>query len=146
MVDLLGPSERSARMALIRSRDTSPEVALRRQLHSLGMRYRLNVARLPGKPDLVFPRHKVVVLVHGCFWHHHEGCKVATIPKTNVEFWLSKFDRNVKRDSHVSRELKHLGWRVLIAWECELQTKAKARSTAEWILREIRSEEVTPNQ
>src|SRR5687767_4934683 len=99
MPDFLTPSERSARMARIRSTNTSPELALRRALHQLGLRFRLHTAGLPGKPDLAFPRHKAVVLVHGCFWHRHHGCKIATTPKSNTAYWQEKFDRNVARDA-----------------------------------------------
>ncbi len=131
-------------MARIRSKDTSPEIALRRELHRLGLRYVLNNSRLPGKPDLVFPRFRAVVFVHGCFWHRHAGCNVATTPKSNTDFWKSKFDRNVARDTRVARELRDLGWRVYTAWECELQSKSKARMTAERIAREIRGEDLDP--
>ncbi|MFP3499206.1 DNA mismatch endonuclease Vsr, partial [Pseudomonas sp. SIMBA_059] len=89
--DFLSPRERSKRMSLIRGRDTQPELALRRALHRLGLRFRLHGAGLPGKPDLVFPRYKTVVFVHGCFWHQHAGCSIATIPKSNTQFWMEKF-------------------------------------------------------
>ena len=101
MADFLTPAERSERMSRIRSRDTSPEIALRKALHRLGLRFRLNDKRLPGKPDLVFPRYKTAVFVHGCFWHRHQVCNIATTPKTNTAFWQEKFDRNVARDRRV---------------------------------------------
>lgn len=125
MADTLTPSERSERMSRIRARDTKPELALRKAIHALGLRYRLG-SRLSGKPDLVFPRHKAVVFVHGCFWHRHEGCKVATTPKSNIDFWTDKFSRNVERDARVARELRAAGWRVFVAWECELTGKGRA--------------------
>jgi DNA mismatch endonuclease (patch repair protein) len=118
-------------MASIRSKDTVPELALRRGLHRLGMRFTLDNLGLPGKPDLVFPRYKAVVFVHGCFWHRHEGCNIATTPKSNTPFWQSKFDRNVARDRKVASELTESGWRVFVAWECELQSKARLERTAE---------------
>ena len=102
MVDTLSTKERSKRMSLIRSKDTSPELAIRRALHALGLRYRLGNTHLPGKPDIVFPRQKVAVFVHGCFWHRHENCKVANMPKSNTAFWQAKFDRNIARDQQLS--------------------------------------------
>lgn len=141
MADFLSPKERSERMSRIRSKDTSPEIALRHELHGLGLRYRLNNSRLPGKPDLVFPRYRAVVFVHGCFWHRHPGCNIATTPKSNTDFWQAKFDRNVARDRRVATELRELGWRVFTAWECDLQSKTRTRMTAERIAREIRIEE-----
>jgi DNA mismatch endonuclease (patch repair protein) len=107
-------------MSLIRSKDTKPEKALRKALHRLGLRYSLRNKHLPGKPDIVFPRHKVALFVHGCFWHRHGGCKVATTPKSNTNFWLAKFERNVARDLAAREALAALGWRVEVAWECEL--------------------------
>lgn len=139
MVDSLSPKERSERMALIRSKDTWPEIALRRELHRLGMRYRLNSSRLPGKPDIVLSRHRSVIFVHGCFWHRHKGCSIATTPKSNIDMWQAKFDRNVARDKRVVRELQAAGWRVYTAWECDLQSKIRAEKTAERIARYIRS-------
>lgn len=108
------------RMSRIRGKDTVPELALRRELHRRGFRYRLHGAGLPGKPDLVLRKHKVVVFVHGCFWHRHKGCKIASIPKSNTEFWLQKFEKNVDRDRRVCRLLVAEGWRVFVVWECEL--------------------------
>ncbi|PCK78490.1 very short patch repair endonuclease [Rhizobium sophoriradicis] len=140
MADFLSPAERSARMALIRSTDTSPEVTLRKALHRLGLRYVLRKKGLPGKPDLVFPKHRAVVFVHGCFWHRHEGCKVASTPKSNTEFWKDKFDRNVARDVRVQGELRAQGWRVFVIWECDLQSKARTNSTAVRLAADIRRE------
>lgn len=111
-------------MARIRSRDTVPEKALRSGLHRLGLRFRLNVRTLPGKPDIVLPRYHTVIFVHGCFWHRHRGCKVATNPKSNSDFWQSKFASNVKRDQQTLKALGRLGWKVLVVWECELKGKS----------------------
>ncbi|MCV0381743.1 very short patch repair endonuclease [Nitratireductor sp.] len=130
MVDTLSPEERSKRMSLIRSSDTTPELAIRRALHALGLRYRLNDKKLPGKPDLVFPRYKHALFVHGCFWHRHAGCKVATTPKSNTDFWLQKFQRNVDRDARVQAELRELGWTVQVVWECELKTPEQIQKVA----------------
>lgn len=130
MADFLTPEQRSERMSRIRSRNTSPELALRRALHALGLRFRVNDKRLPGKPDIVLPRFRTVVMVHGCFWHRHGGCKVATTPKSNTEFWQAKFDRNVERDERNARELEASGWRVIIAWECELGSQQRVAAAA----------------
>lgn len=126
------------RMSRIRGKDTKLEILLRRALHALGLRYRLHARDLPGKPDLVFPRRKAVVLVHGCFWHRHAGCKVATTPKSNVEFWQAKFDRNVDRDARTTQALREAGWRVFVAWECELVGKGKAEEAAARLAAKIR--------
>jgi len=117
-------------MSRIRSANTSPEVALRRALHALGLRFRLHRKDLPGKPDIVLPRYKAVVFVHGCFWHRHAGCKVASTPKSNVEFWVEKFDRNVARDERSKEALEGQGWRVIVVWECELGSGRKATEAA----------------
>lgn len=111
--------KRSAMMARIGPRDTAPEMAVRRALHRLGYRFRLHRRDLPGKPDVVLPRHRTVFMVHGCFWHRHTGCRFAYMPKSRVEFWQNKFEGNVARDRRVVRELKKLGWVVRIIWECE---------------------------
>lgn len=130
MVDILSAGERSERMSRIRSRDTAPELALRRRLHALGLRYRLHDRRLPGRPDLVLPRYRAAIFVHGCFWHRHGGCSIATTPKTNTAFWQDKFDRNVSRDARSSAALAEAGWRVFTVWECELNSGVRAASSA----------------
>ena len=130
MVDFLSKKQRSERMSRIRGRDTAPEKNLRMELHRLGLRYRLHARDLPGKPDLKFPRFKSVVMVHGCFWHRHSGCPIATTPKSNTAFWLQKFQKNVRRDSRVRRALGRMGWRVMVVWECQVSSKSKARKVA----------------
>ena len=140
MPDFLTPDQRSERMSRIRSQDTSPELALRRELHRLGLRFTLRNKKLPGKPDIVFPRHRAVVFVHGCFWHRHPGCNIATTPKSNTPFWQEKFNRNVARDARVVGELEALGWRVFVAWECDVQSGIRARETAARLAQAIRSE------
>jgi DNA mismatch endonuclease (patch repair protein) len=116
-------------MSRIRGRDTAPEIALRRALHSLGLRFRLHVAALPGKPDLVFPRWGAVVFVHGCFWHAHRGCMISKVPQSNTALWLEKFAANRSRDARAARALRAMGWRVGVVWECQLSTKVRlARS------------------
>jgi DNA mismatch endonuclease (patch repair protein) len=138
MTDFLSPAERSERMSRIRSKDTQPELSLRKVLHGHGLRYRLHATNLPGKPDLVFPRYKAVVFVHGCFWHNHTGCKTATTPKSNTTFWLTKFEKNVARDEFVRAELEAREWRVFVVWECELASMAKANATGERLYALIR--------
>lgn len=118
-MDILTPEERSRVMSHITGKDTRPEMIVRSLLHRLGFRFRLHHRDLPGKPDIVLPRRKAVIFVHGCFWHRHQGCKDATIPKTNTGFWLNKLNRNVERDLKAASALKAAGWRVLYVWECE---------------------------
>lgn len=109
-------------MSGIRSKDTQPELIVRSFLHRKGLRFRLH-AKLPGKPDLVFPKYKTAVFVHGCFWHRHRGCKFTTTPKTRPEFWEAKFASNVKRDAVVKERLESLGWRVIVVWACQIDKK-----------------------
>ena len=110
-------------MRQVKGRDTSPEKIVRSLLHRMGYRFRLQRDDLPGKPDIVLPRFKTVVFVNGCFWHRHSGCKRATTPATNVDYWQTKFERNVTRDARNQAELEKMGWRVVIVWECELKDK-----------------------
>lgn len=140
MVDTLTPVQRSARMALIRGKDTAPELAFRKAIHALGMRYRLHVKNIPGKPDLVFPRFRTALFVHGCFWHRHEGCKVATTPKSNTDFWIEKFKNNTDRDARTIQILESMGWKVVVVWECEVSTPVKAEATARKIAEVIKCE------
>jgi len=118
--DTLTPSERSERMGRVRSRDTKPEVIVRRLLHSLGYRYRLHDRRLPGAPDIVFSRRRKLVFVNGCFWHRHEGCSLARLPKSRLDFWAPKLESNRARDIENSSKLAEAGWGVLVVWECEI--------------------------
>jgi DNA mismatch endonuclease (patch repair protein) len=126
-MDHLTPESRSVLMARIRSSDTGPELAVRKLAHRMGLRFRLKRRDLPGTPDLVFPRHKLAVFVHGCFWHRHRGCARATTPKSRTEFWFSKFETNVARDKRTNAALRKLGWRVLTIWECELKDENHLR-------------------
>lgn len=140
MTDTLSPEERSERMSRIRSRDTKPELALRSALHRLGFRFRVNARQLPGKPDIVLAKHRTVIFVHGCFWHRHEGCKVANTPKSNTEFWEEKFTRNVERDKVSNKKLEASGWRVIVVWECELKTAGLIEARAGQISKLLRGE------
>ena len=135
MADIMSPEQRSERMSRIRGQHTRPELLLRRALHRRGLRYRLHVTGLPGRPDLVFPRHRAVVFMHGCFWHQHKDCKVAKVPKSNTLFWQEKFARNQRRDRANTRRLRALGWRVAVAWECQVTSAAGLDRTAERIER-----------
>lgn len=119
MADIVDPEKRSRMMSAIRSKDTGPEMLVRRYLHACGLRYKLHLGRLPGKPDLVFPRYHTVLFVHGCFWHRHPGCSFAATPATRPEFWARKFAGNVARDQTNAAALKEMGWQVLTVWECE---------------------------
>ena len=119
MTDVFDRRKRSEIMSRIRGRDTEPEMIVRRIAHGLGYRFRLHRKDLPGSPDLVFLRHRAVIMVHGCFWHRHPGCKHASSPKTRVRFWKDKFVGNVVRDRRNEKTLSELGWRLMVIWECE---------------------------
>jgi DNA mismatch endonuclease (patch repair protein) len=124
-VDHVDQAKRSLIMAAVHSKNTKPELVVRKLVFGMGYRYRLHSAKLPGKPDLVFPGRHKVIFVHGCFWHRHKGCRYATSPKTRVDFWEAKFDANVARDKRTNRELKELGWSVLTVWQCQLKEPEK---------------------
>lgn len=119
--DRVNREQRSRIMAAVHSRDTKPELAVRKIVHGLGYRYRLYDTRLPGRPDLVFPSRWKVIFVNGCFWHRHPRCKYTTTPKSRAAFWELKFRTNVARDRRTRRELKKLGWKVMTVWQCELK-------------------------
>ena len=121
MVDKLTPEERSINMSRIQSKDTAPEMIVRKLIFSKGYRYRLHRKDLPGKPDIVMPSKKKIVFVHGCFWHQHSDpqCKIARMPKTRTEYWIPKLKRNTERDIDHKKLLHSQGWRVLVVWECE---------------------------
>ncbi len=116
-----GNETKSMMMSKIKSKDTDIEIKVRKWLHSQGYRFRKNDARYPGKPDVVLPKHHAVIFVNGCFWHGHDNCKKATIPKTNTEFWLKKINGNKQRDLRNIELLKDGGWNVIVVWECELK-------------------------
>ena len=120
MTDILTKEKRSWNMSQIKGKNTKPEILLRSIIHRSGLRFRVHDNKLPGKPDIVLPRYKTAIFVNGCFWHHHEECKYAYMPKSRVEFWESKFSRTIQRDIEKNRELMGLGWHVFTAWECEI--------------------------
>ena len=140
MVDVVDSATRSRMMSGIRGTNTRPETFLRKTLHRAGFRYRLHASKLPGRPDIVLASRRAVIFVHGCFWHRHEGCHWCTTPASNVEFWRSKFERNVERDVHAIEALRSLGWRTGIVWECGLR-KSFATSTLEDLMTWLRSGE-----
>jgi DNA mismatch endonuclease, patch repair protein len=137
MVDIVDKITRSRMMAGIRGKNTKPELVLRQALHGLGLRYRLHAAGLPGRPDIVFPKHHAVIQVQGCFWHRHERCSFATMPSSNIRFWESKFGETKKRDERNLDALRQLGWRVAVVWECSINKQggaAIAQKLASWLL------------
>lgn len=127
MVDTLTKEKRSWNMSRIRGRNTKPELVVRSLLHRMGYRFRLHRKDLPGKPDIVLPKYKTVIFVHGCFWHRHKRCKYAYTPKSRLRFWNRKFDRTLQLDKINLRKLKHLGWKTLIIWECQVKNNDKIR-------------------
>ncbi len=139
MTDVVDAATRSRMMSGIRGKDTSPELLIRKALHARGFRYRVHAKNLPGKPDLLLPKYKAVVFIHGCFWHGH-GCRYFKIPQTRPEFWLEKIEKNRNRDALQESTLKVMGWRVLIVWECAVRTMKKEKSPllidliADWLI------------
>jgi DNA mismatch endonuclease (patch repair protein) len=121
MADVHSKETRSYNMSRIKGKDTKPEMLVRRFLHSKGYRYRLHVKDMPGKPDIVLPKHKTVIFVHGCFWHGHEGCKYASVPKTRTEWWLNKINTNIANDRKALAALMEADWKIITLWECELK-------------------------
>ena len=135
MTDTLSPSERSERMSRIKSKNSTPEVKLRRLIHGMGFRYRLHKKGLPGKPDLVFKSRRAIVFMHGCFWHRHGNCHLARLPKSRVEFWEKKLESNRIRDKRNLVLLRELGWESLVVWECELTETEKVRGKIQRFLK-----------
>jgi DNA mismatch endonuclease (patch repair protein) len=140
MNDIVDSAKRSMMMSGIRSRNTKPELALRKGLHAAGFRYRLHGC-LPGSPDIVLPRYRAVIFVHGCFWHRHPACSKATTPATRAEFWAGKFASNVERDARTHAALRHQGWRVGVVWECAL-TRRKMAGAIDSVAGWLRSDQV----
>lgn len=134
-MDTVSVMQRSRIMGRVKSRDTVPELAVRSVVHRLGFRFRLCRRDLPGCPDLVLPRHRCVIFVHGCFWHRHKGCQHATMPSSNVRYWRKKFNRNKTRDARIVLQLRQLGWNVLTIWECQTKTELNLRRLLKKTLR-----------
>ena len=125
MADTVSKEKRSEIMSHVTGKETKPEIIVRKYLFARGLRYRKNVKRLPGTPDIVFPKYKTAVFVNGCFWHGHKGCKYSHLPSTNFEYWEKKIADNIERDERKKRELEGLGYRVLIIWQCQLKSNTK---------------------
>ena len=140
MADVHSKEVRSYNMSRIKGKNTKPEMLVRKFLHKNGYRYRLHVKGLPGKPDIVLPKYKTIIFVHGCFWHGHEGCKYYVVPKTRTEWWLNKLNTNIQKDINSKELLEKLGWNVLTIWECELkgQSREKGFSFILTLLRDMR--------
>lgn len=140
---------RSRMMSGIRGKHTQPELHLRRALHRRGFRYRLHGAKLPGRPDIVLPKYKAVIQVHGCFWHRHAGCVFSTTPASNVAFWTSKFEKTIERDRRNKDKLLGAGWRTAIVWECELEgdgVDAVADNLTKWLVGDDPFIEIPPSK
>ena len=140
-MDIFSQEKWSQVMSHVRNRDTRPEKIIRSILHKSGFRFRIQRKDLPGKPDIVLPKYKTIIFVHGCFWHQHEGCKKALPPKSNVSFWLEKFRKNKERDRKVIRTLQESGWKVIVVWQCEIP---KIKNNPE-IIKKLISEGVDEN-
>ena len=136
MTDVHSKETRSYNMSRIKGKNTKPEMLVRRFLHANGFRYKLHDKSLPGKPDIVLPKYKTVIFVHGCFWHGHKDCKYFVVPKTKTEWWLNKINGNIANDSKVVKALKKDGWKIITIWECDLKT-AKIERTLKSLLRKI---------
>lgn len=133
-MDRISQERRSQNMSRIRGRNTKPELLVHKAAHALGYRYRLHHKSLPGSPDLLFPKRKIALFVHGCFWHRHDNCKYCYNPKSNVDFWARKFQTNVTRDERVRKELEALGWRTAVIWQCETAEPDSLAGTLKGIL------------
>lgn len=136
MADKITPEQRSHTMRAVKSKNTKPEIIVRRLLHQMGYRFRLHRKDLPGKPDIVLPRHRKVIFVHGCFWHGHPGCRRAARPTSNTDYWHSKIDGNIARDQRHLQELVSLGWEALIVWECATKHETDLTGSLKNFLRE----------
>ena len=138
MADVHDKATRSFNMSRIKNKNTKPELLVRKYLHSKGFRYKLNDKTLPGKPDLVLPKYKTIIFIHGCFWHGHEGCRYFVVPKTRTEWWLNKISKNALNDKKAIQSLVKEGWKVITIWECELRTNT-IESTLGRLLAELKS-------
>ena len=141
MADSVSKEQRSWNMSRIHGTDTSIEVMVRKHLFSKGFRYRKNDKALPGKPDIVLPKYKTVIFINGCFWHRHPGCKYATVPQNNHDYWIAKFDKNVLNDRKHADELSRLGWKIITVWECELKGQ-RFQETMDTISNMIRKDDL----
>lgn len=129
------PEQRKRNMSAVKSKNTKPEILVRKALHAMGYRFRLHVKDLPGKPDIVLPKYKTVIFVNGCFWHRHEGCKYASTPTTNVDFWEAKFKENTTRDKQKTVLLESDGWKVVVLWTCEIKKEDELKARLQSLLK-----------
>lgn len=134
MADVFSREKRSWLMGRVKGRDTKPEVLVRSMIHRMGFRFRLHRKDLPGKPDIVLPKYKKAVFIHGCFWHGHKGCSRAARPTSNVDFWNRKIDGNIKRDANAQKELRGMGWKILVIWQCRIRDMAALQKRLEGFL------------
>ena len=139
-MDIVNKQTRSKMMSNIKSKNTKPEIIVRSLLHQKGFRFRLHDKKLPGKPDIVLKKYNAVVFIHGCYWHRHENCKLTSTPKQNAEFWNKKFSDNIRRDNEVYYQLKKLGWRTAIIWECCIRDKKNLSDTIDLLASWIKSD------
>ena len=138
MTDTVSPKRRSEIMSNVKGKHTKPEIIVRKFLHAKGFRFRLHSSKLPGKPDLILKKYKTIIFINGCFWHGHENCRIYVMPKTNVDFWREKIDKNMFRDRIIINNLKEMGWNVIILWECTLK-KTKREETLNNLVEKIMS-------
>ncbi|MBV3637685.1 very short patch repair endonuclease [Bacteroides cellulosilyticus] len=136
MSDIYSKSKRSDIMSKISGKETKPEILVRKYLFSKGFRFRKNVKGLPGKPDIVLPKYKVIIFIHGCFWHGH-SCKRGNLPSSNIQFWENKISQNLSRDKNVTQKLKELGWKVIIIWQCEIQNNLSREIRLDQLISDI---------
>lgn len=136
MSDIYSKSKRSDIMSKISGKETKPEILVRKYLFSKGFRFRKNVKGLPGKPDIVLPKYKVIIFIHGCFWHGH-SCKRGNLPSSNIQFWENKISQNISRDENVTQKLKELGWKVIIIWQCEIQNNLSREIRLDQLISDI---------
>lgn len=150
MADVVNPATRSRMMSGIQGKNTKPEMTVRRALFAAGFRFRLHRRDLPGAPDIVMASRNIAIFVHGCFWHHHAGCRYAKLPATRTEFWRDKLNRNVERDKHAADGLQLMGWRVLVVWECAIRDKVMLTSLSDelitWVGSDTSFEEISANR
>lgn len=145
MTDTMTPEQRSRCMSAIKSNDTKPEMLVRKYLHGMGLRYGLHNKKLPGSPDIVLRKYKTVIFINGCFWHGHDNCRYYRLPKSNIEFWQTKINRNRERDKRDIEALRKRGWRVIVIWECELRTKELRQQTLQKLFFSIQQPYVIPS-
>jgi len=137
MADIFSKDKRSQIMSKISGKATKPEILVRKFLFAQGFRYRKNDKQLPGKPDIVLPKYKTVIFVHGCFWHGHQNCKKSALPQTNYEFWKNKIQRNVGRDKSNQRDLRKLGWKIIVIWQCQIKNRELFGKTMKRVIQKI---------